>query len=88
MSMFRIRNKQDRRRPKPQIRGTVTAALARAAAFSPMEPLQKYVAELEEARKKGKGRQYRGQRADHESDASMRFSYIYNRSCYNRRRGR
>ena len=80
-----IRNKNG---PKPHIKTTITAAMARAALFSPMAAHQRFCAELEEARKSGTGRLYRGQNADHESDTSARFSYIYNRSSYQARRGR
>ena len=88
MSTFKIRNKQDKKRPKPHIKATITAAMARAALFSPMAAHQRFCAELDEARKVGKGRDYRGHSADHESDTSARFAGIYNRGCYQARRGR
>ena len=74
---------------RQQFRNSVTVKEARLASYmTHSKTAVKFTEEYQEARKKGKGRNYRGQSADHMTDVNSRFAGIYGRSSYQARRGR
>lgn len=73
-----------RKVPK-NFRNSFTVATASLVAMSSAKSAVKYI---EKARTKVQGRMFRGQVADHLTDPNTRFGAIYNRSCYQSRRGR
>ena len=81
-------NKSPRRRPRRFIKA-ITMAMARAAALATKHSgAVTFTRELEEARTRGQGRQYRHLHADWRTDVQSRFGAISVRSSYERRRGR